>query len=485
MRTIEWVIVLLLLVAIPSAVAFQPYPLWLEIAGIVAALLVPLHAWIEGLHWQMIPACLAALLTPVVLTGLLGSGAARWAALAIAAALVLSSVACSWAVPMFKLPRPTGKYPVGTRMLYCTDPNRAEMHAGAWPGNREVVVQLWYPSAAAKGRKAMYRRWKETTPRSSYQAVLATHSLQDAPLAPGRFPIIVHNPAWHGFRNRATFMTQELASHGFVVAAISHPYNSSLIELSDGRIARPDYGLDLGFSLDHYIPLQERLDLAEAELAIQTEDCRFLLNELQRLDQTSGHSLESRLLMNCVGTYGYSFGGAVSAEFAREDDRVRSALELDGVLHGSAAKYGWEKPLMLIDSPWMVSPDEHEDQEDSRLTETSRLWKIIADTKASVLARCGGFRVIIEGIGHANFSDVGFMSPLRRFSQAGSVPQSRIAQILNAYTLAFFRQTLLDDPSPLLSEGVQEFPGATLAIWPGPALKNTLSMPPFVAKTAD
>lgn len=470
MRAIERVIVLLLLVAIPAAAVFRPYPVWLEIVIIVAALLVPLHAWVEGLHWQMIPVCLAALLMPTVLTGLVG-GSARWWCLAIAAVLLAAGAASSWAFPMFKLPKPTGKYPVGTRMLYCTDPNRMEMHTGAWPGNREVVAQLWYPSAIAKGRKAMYRRWKETTPRSSYQAVLATHSLQDAPAAPGRFPVIIHNPAWHGFRHRATFMTQELASHGFIVAAVSHPYNSSLVELSDGRTAHPDYGLDLGFSLDHYIPLEERLQLAEAELAIQTEDCRCVLNELEKLDRTAGHPLESHLLMDCVGAYGYSFGGAVCAELAREDDRVRCALELDGVLHGGAAKHGWEKPLMLIDSPWMVSPDEHKNEEDTRLAETARLWKIIADTKASVLARCGGFRVIIEGIGHANFSDVGFMSPLRRFSQAGAAPQRRIAQILNAYALAFFRQTLLDEPSPLLSESAQAFPEAALTIWPGPAME--------------
>ncbi len=484
MRAIEWAIVLLLMAAIPAAAVFQPYPLWLEAIILLAALLVPLHAWIEGLHWQMTPACVAALLMPIFLTGILNGATATWAA-ATAAMLVLSSLAFSWVFPMFKLPKPTGRYPVGTRMLYFTDPNRAEMHAGAWPGNRQVVVQLWYPSSVAKGSKAKYRRWKETTLRSSYQAVLATHSIQDAPLAAGRFPIIVHNPAWHGFRHRGTFMTQELASHGFIIAAISHPYNSSLVELQDGRIANPDYGLDLGFSLDHYIPLEERIELAEAELAIQTEDCRFVLNELEKLDQTSGHPLEAHLLTNCVGAYGYSFGGAVSVELANEDGRVRSALELDGVLHGSAAKHGLDKPLMLIDSPWMVSPDQHENEEDPRLAETSRLWKVIAETKASILARCGGIRLIIEGIGHANFSDVGFMSPLRRFSHVEGMPHKVIAGILNAYTLAFFEQTLLDKPSPLLAERAPHFPGASLTIWPKPAVEKDLSALPFAARAAD
>ena len=84
-------------------------------------------------------------------------------------------------------------------------------------------------------------------------------------MAAGRFPVIVHNPAWWGFRNRSTFMTQDLASHGFIVVAISHPYNSSMVELADGSVANPDYSLDLGFSLARYIPMQERFAMADEE----------------------------------------------------------------------------------------------------------------------------------------------------------------------------------------------------------------------------
>jgi dienelactone hydrolase len=455
---------------------FHPHrPGWMELFVVVSAILVLVHAWREGMHWQMVPAYIAVgVLLLWECSDLSDNAAAPYCAIGVCL-LLAASLAFSWALPMFELPKPTGKYPVGTRLLHLVDSSRAEMHAVAWPGNREVVVQLWYPAATDKWRKGKYRRRKETSLLSSYQAVLATHALQDSPLASGRFPVIIHNPAWHGFRNRGTFMTQELASHGFVVAAISHPYNSSMVELSNGSVATPDYGLDMGYSRDHYIPLDKRFALADEELAVQTEDCRFVLDQLERFDRTTGHPLEARLQMDRVGGYGYSFGGAVCAELAREDERVCSALELDGVLHGSAAVHGLRKPLMLIDSPWMVAPSEETGDEDIGKAETKRLWKTIADTKAHVLIRTGGFRVIIEGISHPDFSDQIFMSPWRRLSHAGLVPPKRVALILNAYIVAFFRQTLCNVEERILVQGAQSFPEARLIAWKRSEIEEDVS----------
>jgi hypothetical protein len=464
MRPLEWLTVASSLLA--TVCFLQPLPpsstLWL---GVATGLLLLLHTWLEGMHWQMAPAYFAVSLVLLVTTTEPTSAMLRLSCGIMAGAMVAASLFLSWVLPMFRLPLPTGKYPVGTRTLYLTDPNRREIHKGARSGNREVVAQLWYPAATTKWKKAMYRRRKETSRVSSYQAVLKTHSLQDAPMAAERFPVIVYNSAWWGFRNRSTFITQDLASHGFVVVALSHPYNSSMVELADGGIATPDYSFDLGFSLARYIPIQERFAMADWELGIQTADCRFLLDELERLDRTPGHPLESRMRTDCVGAFGYSFGGAVSVELASEDSRVRAALELDGVLHGATfSDPRLDKPVLLIDSPWMISPEEHPDN--PRLAETSRMWNIIAESKMRLLERCGGIRVTISGLVHADFTDQIFMSPLRRFSCSGSVAPKRVAHILNTYVLAFFQQTLLDKPSSLLSQDAKDFPETAVQEWP-------------------
>jgi len=375
------------------------------------------------------------------------------------------SLGLCWALPMFRFPKPSGAYPVGTRIFDLTDESRAETHAGAAGGRRRLVVQLWYPSATARGRRERYRRWKETTLLSSYQAVLRTDSIQDAPVAEGRFPVVVFNHAWGGFRNRCTYSIQDLASHGFVVAAISHTHNTAAVVFDDGRVVRYDQ-FDIGFDCPHYIPLEERLALADEELRVQTGDCRFVLDTLERFDGTAGHPLAGRLDASRVGCYGYSYGGAVAAEWAREDDRVLGALELDGVLHGVAAREGLNKPLMVIDSVTVQAPEEIPAGLDPLAESTMRMMQLSAEAKRATLRRFGGYAVYLGGMHHGSFSDRSFMSPWRRLSGGSRIPARRCAEILNGYVLAFFQQTLLQKPSPLLTAEARVFPEAELTVYP-------------------
>jgi hypothetical protein len=159
MRPLEWLIATTSLLAIVWFLPARPpsSALWF---GVAAGVLVLLHVWLERIHWQMAPIYLA--LSLMLSIGAAGSTSPtlRLSCAIVAGAMVAASLIFSFVLPMFKLPVPTGGYPVGTRTLSLTDLNRAEIHEGARPGYREVVAQLWYPAATAKGRKAMYRRRK-------------------------------------------------------------------------------------------------------------------------------------------------------------------------------------------------------------------------------------------------------------------------------------------------------------------------------------
>ncbi|MBV8732062.1 MAG: hypothetical protein JO336_19820 [Acidobacteriia bacterium] len=434
-----------------------------QIAAFIAVMLLVPHVWVEGAHWQMFPIYAAAL---VVVWGAMGRPPAGPLVSAFAVTLVLAGGASSWALPMFRLPKPTGKYPVGTRTIYLADPERLETHEGAPSGNRELAVQLWYPSAVSRGRKAVYRRWRETELRSTYQCVLPTDSIQDAPAAVGLFPVLIFNHAWRGFRNRSTFLTQELASHGFIVAAISHPYNCAAVELPGHRVVRCERQPDIGdFQAEPHLSLEKRTEIAGSELCMQTGDCRFLLDRLSTFHATPGHPLEGRLDLERVGAFGHSFGGAVAVELSREDARVKAALELDGVLHGSAAESGLAKPLMLIDAAQTLQLQAPGSHLDGRARESELWWKSIGIAKQSTLKRFGGYRVVIDGVTHENFSDKGFMSPLRRLTGIGVLPQRQAASIIAAYTVAFFRWTLSNEPQPVLSAGARPFQEARFENW--------------------
>lgn len=436
--------------------------------------LIALHAWIERMHWQMIPAYTAGLLLLACAMGLPSQSLSRQICAAAAIALLLCSCALSWVLPMFRLPEPTGRFPVGTRIMDFADPSRREMHAWAPPGQRELVAQLWYPARDSRGPKAVYRRPKETSILSSYQAVLNTQSIEDAEFASGRFPIVMFNHAWGGFRNRSTFLAQELASHGFVVVAVSHTYNSRSVELPGGRIAYNQKEIDIGFWATLHIPLKERLDLADTELRIHTDDCNFVLQQLSEVSCTSGHWLEKHLDTNRIGSIGQSFGGAVAAQLAKENPSVRSALSLDGVIHGNLLTESFDKPIMFLDSIWLTELDLDENNPNIVIAETALMWKMIADAKKRILRASGGFHIVIQGTQHQDFTDAGFMSPLRALSHIGPLPPERSAAIINAYALAFLRQTLCESEEPILADGAQPFPEAALIVWHGLATEQPL-----------
>ena len=376
---------------------------------------------------------------------------------------MLAGVAICLTLPMFHLPKPTGPYAVGTRTLYFIDKSRLENHPHAPQINREVVVQVWYPSAVSTGNHAVYREWKETDPRSTYQAVLPVDALQDVPVANGRFPVVLFNHAWRGFRNRSTYIMQELASQGFVVVGVSHPWNSAIVQLHDGRVADGRGQVDLGnFYAKPALTLKQRLDLSDSEIRTQTDDDKFLLDQLSLADDSIDGARPSpfagHLDLTHVGAFGHSFGGSVSAELAREDPRVLSAIILDGVLTGPVATTGLDKPLFRIMAETAFLPPGSENSPIQSTRVHAQMGLLGENALAATFKKFGGYQVIIRGIDHENFSDKGFFSPFHSLSGIGEIPQARAAQIIDAYVVAFFRQTLRGQPQPLLNDPHPPFP---------------------------
>jgi len=463
MRTLEWLMVVLAAPAIVWMVFLRrPWPMWIRLATDLAVVVFLAHTAFEGVHWQMAPIYLAILLLiyPLLRQRFPSRIAAPPFVFSIfLVLLVMTGLSLCYTLPMFRLPKPSGPYAVGTRTLYFVDPSRTEMHPGAPHIQREVVAQLWYPSSALTGKRAVYRLWKETDPRSTYQAVLPVDALQDAPLANGRFPIVLFNHAWRGFRNRSTFMEQDLASHGFVVIGVGHPWNAAIMQLHDGRVADGRLQVDLGnFYGPPALTLEQHEALADSEMRIQTDDDRFLLDELTKLDQSPNSPWTGHLDLTHVGAFGHSFGGAVSAELAREDPRVRSAILLDGILTGPVAELGLSKPLFRImaEPPHFAPGGENSPDLGTRVHAQSSL---LGEKQLSAsFEHYGGYQVMIRGIDHENFTDKGFFSPFHSLSGIGSIPQQRAATIITAYVNAFFIQTLLNQPQTLLSDQTSPFP---------------------------
>lgn len=481
MRTLEWLMVVLSTPALAwTLIARRPWPFWLRLLTLIALLIVPLHLWLELPHWQMGPIYLAlAILTLMTI----GQNDGRRASVILGAFVTLllaTGLAICYTLPMFHLPKTTGPYPVATRTLYFIDPSRKEMHPHTPPGQREVVVQLWYPAASTEGRRAFYRELKECEPRSRYQAILKTENIQEGPFAAGKFPVILFNPAWRGFKNRSTFIMQELASQGFVVIGIGHPWNASILQLHDGSIADGRNQPDLGdFKSEPLMNFEERMALANGEIRIQTDDDKFLLDQLERLNSDSSSPFYQHLDLTHVGTFGHSIGGSTAAELAKEDPRVISAAILDGVLDGPVGESGLPKPLLRLKANLQGLPPGSENSPDPGIRIRFQMGKVGEANLLHSWETYGGYSVLIDGIGHENFDDKGFFTPFSSLSGVGPLAVPRASEIINAYLTAFFKQTLKNEPQPLLASPQQPYPEVIkFQTWPLHPVTNASVKPP-------
>jgi pimeloyl-ACP methyl ester carboxylesterase len=430
-----------------------------------AFLALILHGLIEGPHWQMAPAYLAALLLVAALPlqkRLLPRLLSVFALLLVAAAVL-----CSHILPMFTLPKPDGPFEVGTRIFNLTDPTRQEPAPAG--GKREVIVQAWYPARCAVTHSALlrhlfpyrglapYRRSKETTLLSSYQRFVWTNSCENGALAAGGpFPILLFSPAIDGRRTQSTFLMEELASYGFAVFSLDHPYSTGPVELADGRVldTPPSPIQPLG-----QIGFDRAYQILNALVDTQTADTVFVLNTLEQWNRDPSNLFYGRLDTARVGTLGHSLGGSVAAETAVVDPRIRAVFDMSGPLLSQARKTGVTVPFFFMTEhvPLLSTQQLARLQPDARVDAEMD----VADFKVLVpmMAAHGEYYAELPTGNHAAFTDRPSFSPYVRFGGSDPAETARLDPIIRRYAVAFFQQTLLGEPSPLLQQQPSPYPG--------------------------
>jgi dienelactone hydrolase len=456
MRALEVLFVFLVLLT-ALAVFRRRSPRRLLLALLAADLLALLaHALLEGAHWQMAPAYCAFL----ALAAFVGIRKPLPRGVFAGAAVLLVVVTCGLSafLPMFHLPAPTGPYAIGTETIALVNDHPLDPSSADPDGKRPLMIQVWYPAAPSRAKLAPYRVWKETTPLSTYQAVLPTHSRWNAPFVAGTgtMPVLLLNPSWNGRRTYYMYLVEELASHGYVVVGIDHTGNSGPIAFPDGHVSVPPQDDKLDFQHRTYAQLNV---YGAQQQEIQVDDDRFVLDQVEIWNKGRSSRYFQRLDMERVGALGHSFGGSVSAEDCLEDSRFKAALDMDGSYWGKVQNAGLAKPLMMIEEDLPAFTD---DELKGNLGVTNDHLFDLSDD--ATLHHSNGYRVLVHGSTHASFTDRSLFSPWKRYSGEGDLPALREYAIIRSYVLAFFNKTLNGVDSPLLKVGDHTFPETSLEV---------------------
>lgn len=372
-----------------------------------------------------------------------------WRIAVIALVGLLGTAGLMLAFYATNLPPPTGTFPVGRKSYVFTDPNRAETWVDDANAKRRFVVYLWYPAVQPdRAQTATYYpelrdlghqfKWYERFVLGSVRSPV----LADAQLAPSAnpYPVLLFSPGAGNPTHFYTSILAELASHGFVVAAMEHTYEGQGQVFPDGKVVGPESRRkeprsgSATFQADFAQFYRQRVD-------IRARDAAFVLDELTRLGKDDP-LLGGRIDLTRVGIFGHSIGGVSAAEAARRDRRIKATANLDGLVAGQPVYFEPGKPG--IGSPFLY------------------LGKPINEplkAKQDVAFRSmeqESYRVLLPGTSHDSFSDTPLLTP------GGKEGKTRTMAAVRAFLSGFFGKYLLGQDTTLFDGPTEKFPGVSV-----------------------
>jgi predicted dienelactone hydrolase len=352
-------VVVTLTAALWWALSRQRRPAVLQAVSAAALVVAAGTVTVEGVRWQLVPWFVLALAVSAAaaLRRFRPGRSRRWRRVVGRVALTLGLVAGGLAlltalVP--SLPKPSGPHRVGSVVFRWTDETRAETLTSAPNDRRQVVVQAWYPTDAVNGDAVPYFEAQGRLPASivglpswmySSFGSVQTHALQSPRVSAERttWPVLFFSPGLSVPRELYTSLVTDLASRGYVVIAVSNPYESGVSVLASGRVVGQTVHPNVMGPPPH--PEIQRL------IDIRTADSSFVLDQLNHLAQLDPASpLVGRLDLGHVGFVGHSLGGATAVQVLASDSRFKVGVDLDGKLFGAERTAQLEQPFLWIQS---------------------------------------------------------------------------------------------------------------------------------------
>jgi dienelactone hydrolase len=271
-------------------------------------------------------------------------------------------VMVSKVIPFHDLPKPLGRYTIGTMIETWVDNDREEWFTeDDLDDVRRIVVQFWYPIDDGIGKYSPYMdQWKRRLGPISEQVEVnkaLIHSIKDVKTnsylnatmkkMDDKMPLIIFSHGLGGMRMQNTIQMEALASEGYFVLAIDHSYDANITLFEDGSSA------DFRSASEGELTVQEFWDLRIPQINTRSDDVIFVLNQIESFID-SGDGFWNSIDMDRIGMMGHSFGGATAIITATRDDRLDACMALDGwivPIESSYIQNGMKVPLLYIGRP--------------------------------------------------------------------------------------------------------------------------------------
>lgn len=329
--------------------------------------------------------------------------------------------------PQYKLPRVTGEHEVSTAVYTYTDNSRIETFNDKGE-KRRITVEFWYPKDAN-----------------------------------GKYPLVVFSHGAFGIMASNTSTFRELASNGYVVCSISHPYHSMYTIDAEGSFTKADQAfLQEVTDVNNDVYDQETVyKLSHKWLKLRTEDMNFVVDTI--IDNTKSKNTDKVYQLidtGRIGLMGHSLGGAASAQLGRERTDIKGVIDLDGSLIGDELNYidgkyvinrdVYPVPILFVDTDTMK-------QAMARITDPN----IVIPENLILATAPNAYEVYFKGTNHLSVTDLVLFSPALVKLINGSTKENyggqgadkyRVIEEMNSIILEFFDASLKGKGS-FMSEG--------------------------------
>jgi hypothetical protein len=388
------------------------------------------------------------------------------------------------------LPAPSGTYGVGRTSCALIDKSRAELLSTTQGAQRRIMVVVWYPTdgkAMLRTKTAPYLPdFDKVLPKispddlkdmfrpSTFRGIdmlPQTDVVEDAPIASGKqqFPLLLFSHGWGNPTFLYTAELEDIVSHGYIVVAVDHPYDTTYTIFPDGNV--------ILFAQDRFDRETKKpngfINYAKERVQVMGDDNKFALTEILKYAKTrSVHApFFERVNGQEIGAFGHSIGGLAAARTCQIDFRVDACVDQDSdddrgsPFIVTSLDETERQPFMLFDvssgdlwSPTTVNPSDAA-LAAQKMTRPEYL-SLLKEHQTNEINQFtgipgGSYRVMLFGLPgfiHRSFTD----QTLLDFSGDLQGDNLHNFQVAQAYLLAFFdkhlkgvHNTVLDSQTPI------------------------------------
>ncbi|KAK1764917.1 hypothetical protein QBC33DRAFT_593649 [Phialemonium atrogriseum] len=374
---------------------------------------------------------------------------------------VLVAVCCGLLIP-----EPTGPYKTALHPFQLVDDSRLDPWNSSHP--RRIMVSRFDPvpperctqtctvpymsQFLADSEDAIFDTYLSSANLTWPSGVLSQLELQICcnrasrpfPNATLEYPVVLFSSGLNTTRFFYSAIAQTIASRGYTVVTMDHPYETDIVEFPDGTIV---YGGNVVADPNNTAPLVHALD-------VRTNDASFVLHSLGVPFVTETDDPDTAR----AAMVGQSFGGAAAAAAMVNDTRLVAGVNLDGMMFGPVLNAGLGRPGIPQSFLVFGSVGHNSSSDDSwgRFLETMHTWHPEEWVK----------ELSVEGSIHGSYADFGVIADVAGWRDdeglvqalIGDITGARTMEILAAYLDDFLQMALRGEDQGLLNGPSSEFP---------------------------